>query len=132
MQLLLDTNICVYIIKHKPENVLQQFSKYQPTDIAISTITVYELMYGVYKSQQVEKNLVALSNFLKPLELLDFTSDDAQVCGAIRAQLEKQGKMIGPLDIQIAAQALSHDLLLVSNNTKEFERIADLKLENWV
>jgi tRNA(fMet)-specific endonuclease VapC len=132
MQFLLDTNICIYIIKHKPQSVIQRFRQHKPTDIGISTITVYELMYGAYKSQHVEKNLHALSSFLKPLELIDFTLDDAQVCGLIRSELEKKGNMIGPLDVQIASQAVSRELILITNNVNEFDRVPDLKLENWV
>jgi tRNA(fMet)-specific endonuclease VapC len=129
---LLDTNICIYIIKRKPPEVLDRFRASLPTEIGVSSVTVAELEYGAYKSQQVERNRVALQQFLLPLTLLDFSADVTQVYGQIRADLSRQGCIIGAMDLLIAAQALSKDLTLVTNNTDEFTRVSGLKLENWV
>jgi tRNA(fMet)-specific endonuclease VapC len=129
---LLDTDICIYIIKRKPPEVLDRFRASSPTDIGVSAITVAELEYGACKSQQVEKNRAALQQFLLPLPLLDFSADATLVYGQIRADLSRQGCIIGAMDLLIAAQALSRDLILVTNNTDEFARVSGLKIENWV
>jgi len=130
--IMLDTNICIYLIKRKPPSVLQHFKNYRPGDIAISAITLAELEYGVARSQAIERNKKALSQFIIPLEVLPF-DQAATVCyGQIRAELEKQGKPIGANDLLIAAHALSLDALLVTNNLTRFARIEDLKLANWV
>ena len=132
MKFLLDTNICIYLIKKKPPEVLQRFSTVKVGEIGVSSITVAELEFGVQKSQFPEKNHQALAQFLLPILVLDFDSSAAVVYGNIRAGLEKQGKPIGSLDILIAAHALSLDATLITNNLKEFERVPNLKLENWV
>ena len=132
MKYLLDTNICIYIIKKKPEKVLKRFSKLNPGDIAVSTITIAELYYGIAKSSKLNENTVALQEFLQPLEKLDFNSEDSKVYGKIRTNLEARGKMIGAMDSLIASMALSRDLILVTNNEKEFKRIENLQIENWV
>jgi tRNA(fMet)-specific endonuclease VapC len=130
--IILDTNICIYLIKRKPPSVLRHFQNYRPGDIAISAITLAELEYGVAKSQAKERNKKALSQFIIPLEVLPF-DHAATVCyGQIRADLERKGQPIGANDLLIAAHALSLDALLVTNNMKEFARIEDLKLANWV
>lgn len=131
MKLLLDTNICIYVIKKKPATVLNQFGNFTPADVGISSITVFELMYGVYKSQRPRKNLAALNLFLTPLTIVDFDKDDATMCGKVRAELEAKGQLIGPFDLQIAAQALRRNLTLVSNNLREFRRVPHLKSLNW-
>ena len=131
MNFLLDTNICIYIIKQKPLEVLQKFKAYQVGDIGISSITVAELEFGVQKSQFPEKNQQALAQFLLPLNIVDFDFAAATMYGKIRATLEKQGTPIGSLDTLIAAHALSLQLTLITNNVKEFSRIPDLKLDNW-
>lgn len=131
MKLLLDTNICIYIIKNKPATVLEQFRDLNPVDVGISSVTVYELMYGVYKSQQPRKNLEALNRFLAPLNIVDFDKDDASMCGKIRAELEGRGQTIGPYDLQIAAQAVTRKLTLVTNNLREFRRVPHLETLNW-
>ena len=131
MNFLLDTNICIYIIKQKPPEVLQKFKAYQVGDIGISSITVAELEFGVQKSQFPEKNQQALAQFLLPLTIVDFDFAAATVYGKIRATLEKQGTPIGSLDTLIAAHALSLQLTLITNNIKEFSRVTDLKLDNW-
>jgi len=132
MKYLLDTNICIYIIKKKPESVIKKFERLKSGSIAISAITLSELYYGVTKSSKPDENMIALQEFISPLEVLDFTNVDALIYGKIRASLEKKGLPIGAMDLLIAAIAKSQDLILVTNNTKEFSRISDLKIENWV
>ena len=125
MQYLLDTNICIYIIKQKPPKVLARFRALVPSDIGA------ELEYGVCKSQQQEKNRNALIQFLVPLETVEFDQNAATVYGSIRSELENRGLVIGSMDMLIAAHALSLGVTLVSNNVREFLRISSLFLENW-
>ena len=132
MKFLLDTNICIYIIKQKSPEVLQKFNEYQVGDLGISSITVAELEFGVQKSQFPLKNQQALSQFLLPLQIEDFDATAAIAYGKVRAFLEQQGTPIGSLDTFIAAHALSLQVTLITNNIKEFNRVPDLKLENWV
>jgi tRNA(fMet)-specific endonuclease VapC len=132
MKYLLDTNICIYIIKKKPAEVLKIFSKLKPGDVAISTITVAELYYGVAKSSKPNENTIALQEFLQPLVILDFTSEDSIVYGRIRADLESKGEVIGAMDLLISSIALCRGLTLVTNNEKEFSRVKNLQIENWV
>jgi tRNA(fMet)-specific endonuclease VapC len=130
--LLLDTNTCIYLIKQHPPEVLRKFNEYTVGDIGISSITAAELAFGVQKSQRPEENRRALQQFLLPLTVAHFDENAAAAYGHIRAQLEKRGTSIGPLDTLIAAHALSLDLTLVTNNVREFERVPDLEVENWV
>lgn len=116
MKCLLDTNICIYIIKKKPSQVLQKFNAYSVGDIGISSITVAELEFGVHKSKFSERNQQALSMFLLPLTVVDFDAAAAHLYGIIRATLEKQGTPIGSLDTLIAAHALSLQVTLITNN----------------
>ncbi len=132
MKLMLDTNICIAIIKQKPKDILQKFSAYQVGDICISSITLAELRYGVAKSQYQEKNQAALDEFILPLEIADFDYTAAYFYGDLRVALEKQGTLIGPLDTMIGAHALSLNLTLVTNNTKEFNRIPKLNVIDWI
>ena len=132
MKYLLDTNICIYIIKKAPEQVLKRFVKLKPGSLVISNISVAELYYGVSKSSFPNENTIALEEFLQPLHILDFTKEDAIVYGKIRAKLESIGKIIGAMDLLIASQALNNHLILVTNNEKEFLRVENLKIENWV
>jgi tRNA(fMet)-specific endonuclease VapC len=132
MKYLLDTDICIYIIKQHPPSALKRFKSLSLGDLGISSITFAELLYGVEKSQQQQKNLTALEEFTLPLEILPFDDRAAQQYSVIRAQLEKKGLPIGPLDLMIAAHALSLDAIIVTNNLKEFSRIPTLKIENWV
>ena len=132
MKYLLDTNICIYIIKKKPESVIKLFSKLKPGDVAISAITIAELYFGIAKSSKPNENTIALQEFLQPLVTLDFNSDDSVFYGQIRAELEAKGQMIGAMDLLIASIALSRGLTLVTNNEKEFSRIKNLKVENWI
>ncbi|MCK5536800.1 MAG: type II toxin-antitoxin system VapC family toxin [Bacteroidales bacterium] len=128
---LLDTNICIYIINKRPLQVVEKIKIFKPSQIKISVVTVAELEYGASKSQNRQKNRIAILIFLSGFDILFFDDNDAEIYGEIRADLEKKGKVIGAYDMQIAAQALAKDLILVSNNVKEFSRIENLKLENW-
>ena len=132
MNFMLDTNICIYIIKQKPLNVLERFKQTEISQIGISAITLSELSYGVSKSSKPAQNQIALAQFIAPLEILPYDDNAAQYCGNLRTHLEKQGTPIGSLDMLIAAHALSIACTLVTNNTKEFSRIPNLKIENWV
>ena len=132
MNYLLDTNICIYIINKKPSSVIKRIQTTQPEQIAISTITQAELEYGIARSRNVDQNRIALLEFLFPFLLIDFDQMAAVQYGLIRASLESRGKPIGSMDMLLAAQAKSRDLILVTNNEKEFHRIEGLKLENWV
>ena len=131
MRYMLDTNICIYAIKKRPEKVLEQLQKVKAQDICISSVTYAELMHGVYKSRAVERNLLALSLLLSNIEIMKFDSDAADEYGRIRAALEKNGTPIGPLDTMIAGHAMSLGCTLVTNKTKEFARIKGLKTANW-
>lgn len=128
---LLDTNICIYIINHKPAQVIERFKTIPLGQLAISSISVAELAYGIAKTGS-ERNKQALEKFLAPLEIMPFSSEAMWHYGELRAKLEKSGQMIGALDMLIAAHALELNATLVTNNTKEFSRIQHLKLENWV
>lgn len=129
---LLDTNICIYLIKKHPPEVLARFQQIQLKQLHISTITLFELYYGIEKNNSGHRNLAALENFIAPLTVVDFTLDTAIKAAKIRSDLQKQGLPIGAYDIQIAAIALSGNMTLLTNNTREFERVNGLKLENWV
>jgi tRNA(fMet)-specific endonuclease VapC len=126
---LLDTNICIYIIKKKPIKVFEKFKEFNIGDLKISSITYAELYFGAYNSQQVEKNLQTIKNFLLPFEVIDFDKKAAIEYAKIKANLRKKGQVIGELDMQIAGVALSNNLILVTNNEKEFNRIDNLKIE---
>lgn len=132
MHYLLDTNICIYIIKRRPEAVLQRFLSTSAGEIGITSTTLLELAYGAGKSAQVEKSLEALRHFVSSLQVLPFDALDAFEAGQIRATLAAAGRPIGPYDLQIAAQARRRGLTLVSNNLSEFERVDRLRLENWI
>ena len=133
MKYLLDTNICIYIINEKPEQVLRKFEQYPVQEFGISSVTQAELQYGVQKSKNKNINQDALDEFLLPLTILPFHGKRLVTCyGEIRVSLESKGKTIGPLDMLIAAHALSLDLMIISNNIKEFARIPNLKCENWI
>jgi tRNA(fMet)-specific endonuclease VapC len=131
MKYLLDTNICIYIIKKQPISVIQHLTKTSVNDIGISVITYSELEYGVSKSQHQAKNKIALMEFLAPFSIIPFTEIAGEKYGEIRVNLEKKGLIIGNMDMLIAAHALSSNLILVTNNQNEFNRISDLKIENW-
>ncbi len=132
MEFLLDTNTCVYIIKRKPPDVIERFKQTKISQIGISSITLSELLYGVSKSSKPGQNQMALTQFVAPLEILPYDDEAAQYYGNLRAHLEKQGTPIGSLDMLIAAHALSTESTLITNNEKEFIRIPNLKIDNWV
>ena len=131
MRYMLDTNICIYAIKHKPEKVFQKLQEVEPEDVCVSSVTYAELVHGVEKSAAVEKNRLALFMLLANIEILDFDVDAADCYGKIRADLEKKGTLIGPLDMMIAGHAQSLGHTVVTNNVKEFSRVSNLKIENW-
>jgi tRNA(fMet)-specific endonuclease VapC len=132
MRYLLDTNICIYLIKRCPSEVLERFKQHSPQDVAISTITLFELQHGIEKSQYRQRSEDALAKFLLPLNLINLDRFSATEAATIRAQLEKKGMPIGPYDLLIAGLARSRGMTLVTSNTKEFERVVGLHLENWV
>ena len=131
MRYMLDTNICIYAIKHKPEKVLEEMGRHDPSDVCISAVTYAELIHGVEKSADIEKNRLALSLLLSNIEIFDFDVKAADCYGKIRAELEKKGSPIGPLDMMIAGHSRSLEFTLVTNNMKEFSRVSGLRLENW-
>lgn len=130
MRFMLDTNICTYAIKKRPASVLAALRQYAPQGLGVSIVTVAELEYGAQKSGSA-RNLVALQQFLEPLTVADFDRAASAIYGKLRAGLEAAGTPIGPLDMQIAAHALALGVTLVSNNTREFERVPGLQLVNW-
>ncbi|MDY6338738.1 MAG: type II toxin-antitoxin system VapC family toxin [Saccharofermentans sp.] len=132
MRYMLDTNICIYVIKHKPERVFRKLKKIKPEDVCISSITYAELAYGVEKSAQPERNRLALSMMLSSIEIVAFDDAAADEYGEIRAGLERKGTPIGSLDMLIAAHARSLGCTLVTYNTKEFCRVEGLEVVNWV
>ena len=132
MKYLLDTNICIALIRQRPAGLLQRLTALEPGEVGLSSITLAELIYVADKSSQTEQNLAALEQFLLPLELVNFDESAATVYGQIRAGLEREGKIIGSMDMLIAAHALSLNKILVTNNTKEFGRVSGLLLEDWI
>lgn len=131
MRLMLDTNICIALIKQKPANVVRKFNDYQVGDICISSVTLAELRYGVAKSQFQQKNQAALDNFMMPLEVAFFDETAANMYGVLRASLEQKGTPIGAMDLMIGAHALSKNLTIVTNNVREFNRIPHLVVVDW-
>lgn len=127
---MLDTNICIYLIKNDPPRVLDRFKRHDLGDIGVSSVTAAELAYGVAKSGS-ERNRAALEQFLLPLDIASFDERAAWHYGDLRATLERAGTPIGPLDTQIAAHALSLGCTLITNNTREFDRVPGLSVENW-
>ena len=128
---LLDTNICIYTIKNRPESVRQAFIE-RDGQMCVSTVTQMELIYGAERSAAVSRNLKVVEGFLQRLEVKDFDSDAAMHTGQVRAELAKIGQPIGPYDQMIAGHARSLGLIVVTNNTREFERVPGLRVENWV
>jgi tRNA(fMet)-specific endonuclease VapC len=129
---LLDTNTCIYIINKKPPTAVNHIRSKQPDEVSVSTITIAELEYGVYRGKHVDQNRIALLEFLVPFAILDFNHSAAAVYGSIRASLDRKGTPIGPMDLLLAAQAMSQQLILVTNNEREFRRVAGLQIENWI
>ena len=131
IRFLLDTNICIDIIRRRSEKALRRLTASPVGQVGISSITLAELEYGVYKSADPQRNAVALLEFCTPLEIAPFDEHAALAYGRIRAVLEHKGRTIGPMDMLIAAHALALETTLVTNNLREFKRIKDLQLENW-
>ena len=131
MRFMLDTNICIYAIKHRPPEVLAALRAHEAAGLGLSSITVAELFFGMHKSGSA-RNIAALQQFLEPLEVADFDRPAASAYGRLRATLEAAGTPIGPLDTQIAAHALALGVTLVTHNTREFSRVTGLRLADWV
>lgn len=131
MKYMLDTNICIYTIKHKPPEVIKNFLRHNPDEMCISSITYAELMHGVEKSQAVERNRIAITLFLSAITILPFNQYAAEEYGKVRAELERKGTPIGPMDMLIAGHARAEELVLVTNNTREFFRVENLEVEDW-
>ncbi len=131
LKYLLDTNIAIYVIKRRPIEVLDQFNA-QASRMAISVITLAELMHGAEKSSQPTSNLAVVEDFCSRLEILPYTAKAAQHYGSVRAYLERNGQPIGVNDLHIAAHARSEGLVLVTNNVREFVRVPALQVENWI
>lgn len=132
MKYMLDTNICISTIRQKPTRLLEKVVQFVPGEIGVSAITVSELTYGAQKSNFPAKNMAALEQFLLPLEIAEYDHAAAIAYGKIRAELERAGPPIGAMDMLIGAHALSLNIVLVTNNTREFQRIPNLKLEDWI
>ncbi len=132
MRFMLDTNICIYVIKKKPVHVLNKFKSLAVSDIGISTITLAELVYGADNSSFPSQNFEALFEFSDPLEIAPFDEQAAISYGKIRTYLQRKGTLISAMDMLIAAHAKSLSITLVTNNVREFSRVPDLKVENWV
>ena len=128
---LLDTNICIFAIKKRPEIVLKKLKEKITDGIYISSLTVAELEFGVENSQRIENNRIALLKFLSIFNILNFDDSDAIDYGRLKTDLRKQGRVIGPIDMLLAAQALNKEFIFVTNNIKEFERVHGLKIEDW-
>jgi len=131
LRYLLDTNIVIYVLKRRPLEVLLSF-KANASRMAVSSITLAELVHGAEKSQHVNENLAAIEDFCSRLEVLPDGAKAAQHYGAVRAAIEKIGQPIGVNDLHVAGHARSEGLVLVTNNVAEFERVPALELENWV
>ena len=134
MRYMLDTNILVYVLNARPRHgaVLERFDRVEPQDMAVSSITLAELRYGIEKSQRREANRRALYRVLHALNVVPFDAKAAEVYGAMRAAIETAGKPIGPLDTLIAAHALALNLTLVTSNLREFSRVRSLRVEDWI
>lgn len=132
MKYMLDTNICIYLIKKKPHSVIRRLKKTKISDVCISSITLSELEYGVEKSEKRNQNKTALAEFITPIEVFPYDDLASAHYGQLRAFLEKKGQPLGSLDMLMSAHALSRNLILVTNNVREFKRVPNLKIENWV
>ena len=128
---LLDSNICIFLIRNKTLLLRERIKMYSPSLLHLSVITVAELEYGAAKSKNPVKEHQAVLDFVSPFKIIDFKPNDAENFGLIRAYLEKKGTPIGPYDMEIAAQAMTNNLIVVTNNVGEFERVPWIKVENW-
>lgn len=131
MKYMLDTNICIFAIKKKSDDIIRNIVSHKPDELCISSITYAELVHGVEKSLAIEKNRMALTLFLSNIAIMPFDSKAAEEYGKVRAKLESRGTPIGPMDMLIAAHAKSMGCIMVTNNTREFQRVDGLVLEDW-
>jgi tRNA(fMet)-specific endonuclease VapC len=131
MHYMLDTNICIFVIRQQKPQVIKQITRHSPEDLLISSITVSELEYGCEKSADPQKNRLALMEFLSPFSILPFDPLAAQHYGELRTQLERDGTPVGAMDMLIAAHARSAGATLITNNTRDFERIRGLNIADW-
>ena len=129
---LLDTNTCIYFLNRASERLIAQFKRFSPTEVKLSAITVAELYFGAEKSKAKRKNWQTVESFVSTFETIPFDEKCSKIYAKIRASLERAGNPIGPMDLLIASITLANDFILVTNNTKEFNRIKKLKLENWL
>jgi len=129
---MLDTNICIHLIKHRPQRLMNRFERTPVGDVGISAVTLAELEYGAAKSGRPEQNRAALAEFIFPLEVAPFGDADARIYGRIRSFLERKGRTIGSMDILIASHALSLGVQLITNNEAEFKRLPGLRVTNWL
>lgn len=132
MKYMLDTNVCVELIRKQPTKLVDHLNQLRAGDVGVSAITVSELQHGVHKSKNPEQNIAALEQFLLPLLVAEYDYDAASVYGQVRAYLERVGSPIGSMDLLIAAHALSLNAILVTNNVREFARVPDLQVEDWL
>ena len=131
LKFMLDTDTVIYTIKNRPPEVRETFKQHSG-QICVSTVTLSELIYGVEKSAQPQRNLSDIEGMMARLDILEFDAAAAAHCGQIRADLAGKGRQIGLYDVMIAGHARSQGLILVSNNTNEFVRVSGLRLENWL
>lgn len=131
MKLMLDTNVCIYLIKEHPASVFERFAAHPVGDIGVSVITLAELEYGVSKSSRPARNREALEQFVSPLEVASFDRHATAAYGRLRTTLEKRGQPIGSMDLLIAAHAISLDVQLITHNVKEFGKVPGLRIEDW-
>ena len=131
MLVLLDTDICIYLIREQPDTIVDRFTRYAIGDIGISTITLAELEYGISKSSKPARNREALGQFTTPLVIVEFDRPASVAYGQLRATLEKKGQMIGGMDLLIAAHAVSLNIPIVTHNVREFRRVPGLRVETW-
>ena len=132
MKILLDTDTCIYLIKKRYQSILDHLTKYKTGEVGISSITYSELIHGVFNSSRIERNLEALQEFILPIEIIPFDDEAAYTYGQVKAHLKSKGNLIGPMDLLIGSHALSLKIPLVTNNEREFNRIPDLHLINWI
>ncbi len=131
MKYLVDTNILIYLMNSKSLKLQKKFTRRSIEEFCVSSVTVAELIYGAKKSKNVEKKLNSVIKILSPLTIIDFTSKDAFEYGDIRTNLEIKGKVIGANDLLIAAQARQRNLIVLTANIKEYDRVEGLKVVNW-
>lgn len=131
MRYFLDTNICIYYLKGMYPKLRDKMLSKNPEAIVIPSITKAELLYGAEKSQQRDRNMEKIHEFLLPFQVEPFSDSETPIYASIRSQLEKDGNIIGPNDIIIASIVISHEGVLVTNNIKEFSRVGGLKIEDW-